>query len=78
MKETATQLKGDDTLTASTIRSSLEKRFDTGYVDNPKVKDILITKGEKGWSMTADYEVTAPLFGNLYLLIAYKSTVDVT
>ena len=76
MKETAVKLKGDDSLTAGAIRLSLEKRFDTGYVDNPKVKDIIITKGSDGWSMTADYEVTAPMFGNLYILMAFKSTVE--
>jgi hypothetical protein len=77
MKETATQLKDDDTLTAATVRNSLERRFDTGYIDKPNVREILIAKGENGWSMAADYEVTAPMFGNLHLLIAFKSTVDI-
>jgi hypothetical protein len=77
MKETATQLKSDDTLTAGTIRTALEKRFDTGYIDKPNVKEIGITKGAGGWAMTADYEVTAPMFGNLHLLLAFKNTVEV-
>ena len=75
LAETAVKLKSDEVLTASTIRNAIEKRFDTGYVDNPSAKDIVITKGEKGWEMTADYETTAPMFGNLYLLISFKKTV---
>src|SRR5262245_3212977 len=55
MKETASQLKSDETLTPTLIRGSLEKRFDTGYVEiDPK--DIDISKNENGdWQMTADY-----------------------
>jgi hypothetical protein len=74
LKETASQLKNDEALSQSSIRSSIERRFDTGYVDEPKVKDIEIAKGETGWTMTADYEKTVPLFGNLYLLMNFKTT----
>jgi hypothetical protein len=74
MKETATQLKSDESLSPASIRSSLEKRFDTGYVDEPNVKDILITKEDSGWTMTADYEKAVPLFGNLHLLMVFKAT----
>ena len=35
MKETASQLKSDEALTPAAIRTALEKRFDTGYVDDP-------------------------------------------
>jgi hypothetical protein len=77
MKETASQFKNDETLSAATVHRSLEGRFDTGYVDHPAAKDILVTKGGDGWTMTADYEATAPLFGNLHLLMAFKNTVDI-
>ena len=75
MKETASTLKSDEALSPVAIRGALEKRFDTGYVDEPNVKDIVVAKGESGWSMTADYEKAVPLFGNLYLLMAFKNTV---
>jgi hypothetical protein len=77
MKETASQLKSDETLTADAIRSSLGKRFDIGYIDRPSIMDIKIAKGEKGWSMSADYEALVPMFGNLHLLMAFKNTVDI-
>lgn len=75
MKETANQLKSDDTLNPQSIRSGLEKRFDTGYVEVPTVKDIGVSKTDAGWEMVADYERTVPLFGNLHLLMVFKETV---
>jgi len=75
LSETAVKLNSDEALSAQTIRSAIEKRFDTGYIDNPTAKDIVITKGDKGWQMAADYETTTPMFGNLYLLMSFKKTV---
>jgi hypothetical protein len=75
LKETATTLKSDETLSPLVIRAAVERRFDTGYVDRPTAQDIVILKGANGWEMTADYETTAPMFGNLYLLMSFKSTV---
>jgi hypothetical protein len=74
LKETASQLKSDETLNAQGIRFAIEKRFDTSYVNEPAPKDILISKGENGWEMTADYEKVVPLFFNLNLLMAFKTT----
>jgi hypothetical protein len=78
MKETASQLKSDETLAPNTILTSLEKRFDTGYVDNINAKeDVVVTKGDKGWEMTVDYEASEPLFGNLSVTMAFKKTVAI-
>ncbi len=77
MEKTASGLKGDETLTPLSIRQALDKRFDTGYVDGLDVKDVGVAKGEKGWQMTADYEKTVPVFGNLFLLMEFKKTVDI-
>ncbi|HEU4779610.1 MAG TPA: DUF4845 domain-containing protein [Steroidobacteraceae bacterium] len=75
MKETASQLKSDEALAPASIRNSLERRFDTGYIDEPTVAEIVVAKGDKGWSMTADYEKAVPMFGNLHLLMVFKKTV---
>jgi hypothetical protein len=75
MKETASQMKGDETLTAQSIRASLERRFDTGYVDAITVDDMQITKVEGGWELKAEYDETVPLFGNLGLLMAFNESV---
>lgn len=77
LKETASQFKGEETLNPVSVRGAVEKRFDVGYVDDPKAKDILVTRDENGWAMTADYEKTVPMFGNLHLLLVFKTTVDI-
>jgi uncharacterized protein DUF4845 len=77
LKETAVKLKSDETLNATVIKGAIEKRFDTGYIDNPKPEDIVITKTDEGWLMQADYEVTTPMFGNLYLLMSFKKAVPI-
>jgi hypothetical protein len=75
MKETASQLKGDETLNAQSIRAALERRFDTGYVDSVSVDDMEITKVDDGWEMKAEYDETVPMFGNLNLLMAFNKSV---
>ena len=75
MQKTASQLKSDDTLNPQSIRGSLEKRFDVGYVDKIEAKDIGVKKGPEGWEMTADYEGMAPLFSNVVIVIAFNKTV---
>jgi hypothetical protein len=75
MNETASKLKSDETLSPATIRDALERRFDTGYIDEPNIKDIAIAKRDAGWAMTADYEKAVPMFGNLHMLMAFQKTV---
>ena len=75
LKETATQLKSDEALSPAGIRSSIQRRFDSGYVDEMDAKQIAVTKADEGWTMTADYERTVPMFGNLHLLLVFKTTV---
>src|SRR5690349_10139698 len=77
MKETASQLKSDETLDAKTITRALERRFDTGYVEAVNAEDVVVVKDDNGWSMTAEYEETVPLFGNLGLLMSFKKTVAI-
>jgi hypothetical protein len=75
MKETASQLKSDEVLSPPTIRSALQRRFDTGYIDEPQPKDFIIMKEDAGWTMTADYEKTVPMFGNLYITLVFNKKV---
>jgi hypothetical protein len=75
MKETASQLKGSETLSPQEILTPLERRFDVGYIDSPTIQEMQVKKGAKGWEIIADYEKTAPLFGNLHLLMAFNTTV---
>ena len=77
MSETATTLASDETLSPQTIRFALEKRFDTGYISHIQASDIEVARVEGGWNMTADYDAEVPMFGNLYLLIAFEKTAKI-
>jgi hypothetical protein len=78
MEKTAAELKSDETLAPNNILAALEKRFDTGYIDNLDARqDVQLIKGDKGWEMTVDYESTEPLFGNLFLTTVFKKTVAI-
>jgi len=35
----------------------------------------VVTKVDNGWEMAIDYEATEPMFGNLYLTMAFKKSV---
>jgi hypothetical protein len=74
-KDTGKQLEADEALSPQYIRTALEKRFDTGYIDEPSAKDIAVARVDAGWQMTADYEKAVPLFGNLHLLMVFKKSV---
>ena len=75
LKETGGKLKGDETLSATTIRNAITKRFDIGYIEKPTSDEVVITKEEGGWQLATDYETTVPMFGNLYLLMTFKTAV---
>lgn len=77
MKKTATELKSSEVLTPQEITNSLEKRFDTGYIDTPTAREIIVKKGPRGWEMTAEYEPTVKFLGNLYLTMDFNTTVVV-
>ena len=75
MKKTAVELRSDETLTAQTIRNSLAKRFDIGYVDKISSNDIEVKKGENGWEMTAAYDGVAPFMSNVNIVMSFDKTV---
>lgn len=76
LKGTATTLKSNETLTPHIVRSALDLRFNTDYVDALTPKEIDVTKnGEGGWTMFANYEKEVDFLGNLYLLLVFDEEV---
>ena len=75
LKEVATLLKSDETLTPQNIIVAIERKFTAQYVNNLAPKDVIVKKGDKGWEMTVDYEEVTPMFGNLSLLTSFNNTV---
>ena len=62
---------------ADSLRRSLQKHFNVGYVEHPDIKDIDIHRVEGHWVMIADYEDTAALFGNVSLLAQFHKEVEI-
>jgi hypothetical protein len=75
MQKTASEYKNDESATQTTIRSSLARRFDIGYVEGITPNDIEVKKGGSGWEMTTAYEGTAPLFANVAIVVDFNKTI---
>jgi Domain of unknown function (DUF4845) len=73
VEQTATEMKTDDvsTLTPLLIRATLSKHFDIESISFPDVKDVAVTRDGEGWTIEAKFEDTAPLFGNISLVIDF-------
>jgi Domain of unknown function (DUF4845) len=70
---TITEMKADDasTLNPQIIRATLGKHFDIESITFPDEKDVAITRDGSGWAIEAKFEDTAPLFGNISLIIDF-------
>ena len=77
LTELAQEAQINSDTTAADLRSSLSKHFDIEGINFPTVSDIDIVRGEGGgWTATADYQDTAPLFGNLAILVNFHKQVS--
>jgi len=64
-------------VTAESLRSSLNKSFDIETIQYPDPKDIDIHRDGDHWAAIADYQDVAPLFGNLSILVQFHKEVDI-
>ena len=76
MQEVAAESKGDQTTSAQTVSSSLQKHFDVDYIDHPTVKEVDIHREGDHWVAIANYEDVAPLFGNISILVQFDKQVE--
>ncbi|MEQ8798831.1 MAG: DUF4845 domain-containing protein [Salinisphaeraceae bacterium] len=56
------------------IQSRIQRRFDSGYVDNIKGSDVRVKRVENGRELTIAYEREEPLFGDVALLFDFRET----
>lgn len=54
------------------IRRSLDRRFEAGYVTNIRGRDIKIERSSRGALIVADYEVRKPLVYNLDIVGRFR------
>ncbi len=71
--QTASEMKTDEVtaLTPVLIRATLSKHFDIESITFPDPKDVSITRDGSGWTIEAKFEDTAPLFGNISLVVDF-------
>ncbi|MES1944360.1 hypothetical protein PC39_09600 [Salinisphaera sp. PC39] len=56
------------------IQERIQRRFDSGYVDNISGRDIKVERVDNGRRLSVEYEVREPLFANLTLLFEFHET----
>lgn len=56
------------------IQKRIQRRFDSGYVDNIKGTDIKVKRIQGGRRLSVEYEVREPLFGNVTLLFEFQES----
>jgi|SRR5580692_4167101 hypothetical protein len=73
VEQTASEMKTDEgtTLTPVLIRATLGKHFDIESITFPDVKDVSITRDGSSWLIEAKFEDTAPLFGNISMVVDF-------
>ncbi len=73
VEQTAAEMKTDEgtTLTPVVIRATLGKHFDIESITFPDVKDVSITRDGSTWLIEAKFEDTAPLFGNISMVVDF-------
>lgn len=59
---------------AMSIRSSLAKHFDVGYISNLNAKDVTVERAPEGVLITADYEIRKPLIYNLDIVGKFQAS----
>ena len=59
---------------AVSIRKSLDKYFDVGYISDVKSSDIKVERSGEGTMLIADYEVRRPLIYNLDIVGKFKAS----
>lgn len=59
------------------IQNRIQRRFDSGYVDNVRGRDIKVTRVDGGRRLRVRYQVREPLFGDVSLLFDFEETAFV-
>ena len=59
------------------IRKLLERRFDVSYVDAITPQDVEIKSKGNNYTVTAAYEKSEHIVGNVYVVMDFEKTVEV-
>ena len=73
--EQAADESKDETVNAGAVRRAIEKRLDIEGVEFPTLEEFQVARDGDQWFIEVSYERTAPLFGNLGLLVTFDKRV---
>lgn len=76
LEDVSSQQQGSKTSVAK-IRTAIGKRLNIEAVSTLKTKDFIVKKTRTGYTIRAQYDASAPYFGNLYLVAKFDDLVEV-
>jgi Tfp pilus assembly protein PilE len=78
VKKVLTAMKQEplDTMSASEIKKSFDKRADVAYISVVKGSDLTIEKTSAGTAVNVEYQVIKPIAGNLSVLLDFSTASD--
>jgi len=62
-----------DTMSASDIKKSFDKRANIAYISVVKGSDLIIEKTSSGTDINVEYQVIKPIAGNISVLIDFST-----
>ncbi|WP_052177706.1 DUF4845 domain-containing protein [Methylotenera sp. G11] len=65
-----------DTMSASDIKKSFDKRANIAYISVVKGSDLTIEKTSSGTTVNVEYQVVKPIAGNISVLIDFSTQGD--
>ncbi len=75
LEQVRLEYQGQGSVSQTSLRSALGKRFDIEYIDYPDYKDLSIRKTGEGWEIAAEYDEVVPLVYNVSLLVDFEQSV---
>ena len=76
LQQTASESKGDESVSAQSLRAAINRRFDIEEITYPDGKDVQISRDGQHWVLEVKYEDTAPLFANVALLLSFDKVAQ--
>lgn len=78
VKKVLTAMKQEplDSMSASEIKKSFDKRATIAYISVVKGADLTIEKTTSGTAVSVEYQVVKPIVGNLSVLIDFSTSSD--
>ncbi|HUG72224.1 MAG TPA: DUF4845 domain-containing protein [Steroidobacteraceae bacterium] len=75
VKQAADEARTDSTVSPAEVRRSITRRLDIEGVEYPNLENIRVAREGDEWVIETRYDQTAPLFGNIQLLVTFDQLV---